>query len=194
MIVHAIVDSPEAAWRAAATGATVVQLRLKGATTAERVAAGRALHGVPAVLVMNDDVEAALSASFPGVHLGQDDAGVARARAAGLLLGRSAATLEEAIAAEREGAAYVGVGPVWETPTKPDAGPALGLEGLRAIASGVRIPAIAIGGIDAGNAARCVEAGADGVAVVRAAEDCARLRAEVVAALRRRTAGMEVVR
>ena len=69
------------------------------------------------------------------------------------------------------GAAYIGAGPVWETPTKPDADPPIGLEGLARICEAVSIPVVAIGGIDATNAADCLRAGAAGVAVVRAAAD-----------------------
>lgn len=72
------------------------------------------------------------------------------------------------MAAERDGADYLGVGPIYPTPTKADAGPAIGLEGLRQIRAAVRLPLVAIGGIHAGNAAEVIRAGADGVAVVSA--------------------------
>jgi thiamine-phosphate pyrophosphorylase len=99
------------------------------------------------------------------------------------MLGLSAASLDEARAAERKGAAYAGAGPVWATPSKPDADPPIGLEGLAEICAAVSIPVVAIGGIDASNAADCIRAGAAGVAVIRAARDAARLRAEIDAAL-----------
>ena len=118
--------------------------------------------------VVNDDVDAALALRADGVHLGQGDPGAERAREAGLLLGRSAVTLDQAVAAEAD---YLGAGPVWETPSKEDADPAIGLGGLREICAAVDVPVIAIGGIDAGNAAACIEAGAAGVAVIRAATD-----------------------
>jgi len=66
---------------------------------------------------------------------------------------------------------YVGAGPVWETPSKEDADPPIGIEGLAAIAAAVDVPVIAIGGVDASNAASCIAAGAAGVAVIRAATD-----------------------
>jgi len=126
MILHAVVaDAPVAEW-AAAHGATVVQLRLKHVTTAERVRAGRDTLAVvhrPVEVVMNDDVEAAVALGI-SVHLGQGDAGMERARRAGIGFGRSARTVEEARQAEAEGALYVGAGPVWATPSKADAGPA----------------------------------------------------------------------
>jgi thiamine-phosphate diphosphorylase len=84
------------------------------------------------------------------------------------LLGRSAATLEQALAADAD---YLGAGPVWETPSKEDADPPIGIDGLAAIARAVSVPVIAIGGVDASNAAACIRAGAAGVAVIRAATD-----------------------
>jgi thiamine-phosphate pyrophosphorylase len=93
------------------------------------------------------------------------------------MLGRSSSSAEEAKVAEDEGAAYIGAGPVWSTPSKPDADPPIGLDGLRAIGEVVRIPVIAIGGIDASNARECIDAGAFGVAVVRAAAQSADIRA-----------------
>ena len=77
----------------------------------------------------------------------------------------------------------MGAGPVWQTPTKPDAGEPIGLERLAAIAAAVSIPTVAIGGVDATNAADCVAAGAAGVAVVRAAAESRALREAVDAAL-----------
>ena len=90
---------------------------------------------------------------------------------AGLLLGISASSIEEAQAGQSAGAAYIGAGPVWATPSKPDADPPIGLEGLAAICRAVSIPVVAIGGVDASNARDCLDAGAAGVAVVRAASD-----------------------
>ncbi len=144
-----------------------MQLRVK-APTADVVASGRCFAGLGVTFIVNDDVEAAVTLGADGVHLGQDDPGALEARAHGLLLGRSVATLEQALAA---GADYLGAGPVWETPSKADAEPAIGLEGLRAISSAVDVPVVAIGGIDASNARACIDAGAAGVATIRAAFD-----------------------
>lgn len=167
MKVHAIVADLDTARQAVEAGATVVQLRVK-APTAEVVARGRGFRELRATFVVNDDVEAAIELRADGVHLGQGDQGAEVARAAGLLLGRSAVTLEQALAADAD---YLGVGPVWETPSKVDADPAIGLEGLRAICDAVDLPVVAIGGIDASNAGECIRAGATGVAVIRAATD-----------------------
>jgi thiamine-phosphate pyrophosphorylase len=186
MKLHALVSDLETAKIAIEGGATVVQLRLKGASTEQVVDEGRpfrhlcSLHGVE--FVVNDDVEAALELGADAVHLGQDDEGAERAIAAGLAVGISAATEEEARAAAEVPAAYVGAGPVWATPSKEDAAPPIGLEGLEAM-RGLPVPVIAIGGIDATNAADCIRAGVDGVAVIRAARDAKRLRAVIDEAL-----------
>lgn len=168
MRLHALVEDYETAERAVCGGATVVQLRCKGASTEELVAAGARFRELAATFVVNDDVEAAIRLGADGVHLGRDDEGAERAFAAGLMLGLSASSVEEATGAERRGAAYVGAGPIWATPSKPDADPPIGLDGLRAIAEAVAIPVVAVGGVDASNARACIEAGAAGVAVIRA--------------------------
>ncbi len=183
MRLHAIVEDLASARAAAEGGATVVQLRRKGASTDELVEAGRGFCDLEVTFVVNDDVEAALRLGADGVHLGRDDPGAERAVAAGLLLGTSAATVEEARAGEALGAAYVGAGPVWATPSKPDADPPIGLEGLAAICAAVSLPVVAIGGVDASNAGDCIRAGSAGVAVVRAARDAAAVLAAIDAAL-----------
>jgi thiamine-phosphate pyrophosphorylase len=165
--VHAIVDSLAAAEVAVAAGATVVQLRVKAPTDVV-VEHGRGFGELGVTFVVNDDVAAALALGADGVHLGQGDAGAEAARANGLLLGRSVTALDQV---EGLDADYLGAGPVWETPSKGDADPAIGLEGLRSICLAAGVPVVAIGGIDASNAAACIEAGAEGVAVIRAAAD-----------------------
>jgi thiamine-phosphate pyrophosphorylase len=167
MRLHALVEDLETARRAIVAGATVVQLRLKAPTDAV-VAAGRGFRGLGTTFVVNDDVDAALELGADGVHLGQSDEGAARARARGLLLGRSATSFDEAVAADAD---YLGVGPIWPTPSKDDADPPLGLAELERICAAVSVPVIAIGGIDASNAGACIRAGAAGVAVIRAATD-----------------------
>lgn len=181
MRVHAIVDNLDTAREAVEAGATVIQLRVKG-PTAEVVARGAGFRALAATFVVNDDVEAALALSADGVHLGQSDSGAELARHHGLLLGRSATSFEEAVEAEAD---YLGLGPVWETPSKEDAASALGLAELARICSAVTAPVIAIGGIDASNAGACIRAGATGVAVIRAATD-PELAREVDEALRDR--------
>jgi thiamine-phosphate pyrophosphorylase len=179
MKLHAIVSDLDTAGAAIDGGASVIQLRLKGATTEELIDQGapyRLLTQREGVtFVVNDDVQAALALLADGVHLGQGDEGLDLAIEAGMLAGVSATTPEEANQAEEDGASYIGAGPIWATPTKPDAEP-IGLDGLHAISEVVRIPVIAIGGIDASNAAECIDAGAFGVAVVRAAAQIADVR------------------
>jgi thiamine-phosphate pyrophosphorylase len=181
MKLHALVDDLETARTAAEGGATVIQLRLKDSPTEETIERGAPFRllceGFNITFVVNDDVQAALALLADGVHLGRDDEGLGLALEAGLMVGRSATTPEEAKQAEDEGAGYIGAGPVWATPTKPDADPPIGLDGLRAVSEAVRIPVIAIGGIDPSNARDCIDAGAFGVAVVRAASQMAELRA-----------------
>jgi thiamine-phosphate pyrophosphorylase len=187
MRLHALVSDLGTARAAVEGGATVLQLRLKDRSTRELVDEGRpfrhlcALHGV--AFVVNDDCEAAVELGADGVHLGRDDSGAEDAVAAGLMLGTSAASVAEAVEGEQVGAGYIGAGPIWPTPTKPDAGPPIGLEGLAEICDAVSVPVVAIGGIDVSNAAACIGAGAAGVAVVRAAEEARALRAVIDEAL-----------
>ncbi|MEP6908812.1 MAG: thiamine phosphate synthase [Actinomycetota bacterium] len=171
MRLHAIVADFGTARAAVEAGATVVQLRLKGASTDQVISAGRPFRGLPVLFVVNDDVEAAIALDADGVHLGRDDVGAGRALEAGLLLGVSASSIDEAKAREAAGAGYIGAGPIWPTPSKPDADPPIGLDGLAAICSAASIPVVAIGGIDASNAGECIAAGAAGVAVIRALRD-----------------------
>jgi thiamine-phosphate pyrophosphorylase len=183
--LHALVEDLDTARVAVEGGATVVQWRLKDVPTMEVVERGRATrslcarHGV--TFVVNDDVEAALLLGADGVHLGRSDEGAERAKEHGLLLGLSASSVEEAAAATL--ADYIGAGPVWETPSKSDADPPIGLAGLRAICEAASVPVVAIGGIDAAKAAECIRAGAAGVAVIRAARDAAALTEAIDEAL-----------
>ena len=179
MILHALVDDLRVARVAVEGGATLVQLRLKDVSTTQRIEQGQPFRDLCAAagvgFVVNDDVDAALVLGADGVHLGSEDEGLERAREAGLLIGLSAQTLDEALAADNERPDYLGVGPVCATPIKPGV-PALGMEGLREVCESVAAPVIAIGGVDATNAALCIEAGAAGVAVIRAATNAASVR------------------
>jgi thiamine-phosphate pyrophosphorylase len=183
--LHALVGDLETAKVAVDGGATVIQWRLKDVPTLDVVERGRATrslcarHG--ATFIVNDDVEAALMLGADGVHLGRTDAGAERAKEQGLMLGLSASSVEEA--KEARLADYIGAGPVWATPSKTDADPPIGLDGLRAISDAVSVPVVAIGGIDVSNAADCIRAGAQGVAVIRAARDAATLRRAIDEAL-----------
>jgi thiamine-phosphate pyrophosphorylase len=183
--LHVLVDDLDTARVAVEGGATVVQWRLKDVPRVDVVERGRATrslcarHGIP--FVVNDDVQAALMLGADGVHLGRGDEGADVAKEQGLMLGLSATSLEEAQAAAGR-ADYIGAGPIWATPSKPDADLPIGLDGLREICAAVSPPVVAIGGVDALNAGDCVRAGAAGVAVIRAARDAAELRRAIDAA------------
>lgn len=160
---------------AVAGGVTCVQLREKRCSTREFLAESRAvkdaLQGTGAALIINDRVDIALASGADGVHVGQQDmpiADVRRLGPPGWIIGVSAESVADAVAAEREGADYVGASPVFATPTKADTAPPLGLAGLRALRAAVRIPVVAIGGIQAANAREVMASGADGLAVVSA--------------------------
>ena len=190
------VEIAEAAIRG---GATAVQLRMKEEPARRIVEAARQIaplcRAAGVTFIVNDRADVAMIAGADGVHVGQDDlpAAAARALAGGdAVIGVSAATVDEAVAAERAGADYLGVGAVFATATKADAGAPIGLARLREIRRGVRLPVVGIGGITADNAAAVIRAGAAGVAVITAvtlADDMAaavrRIRSEVDAALPR---------
>lgn len=160
---------------AARGGVTVVQLREKECGTREFVELARRLKAllVPfdVPLMINDRVDVALAVGADGVHIGQSDINFRDARA---LLGPQAAiglsveTTEQAQEAESLDAAYLGVSPVFATPTKTDTAPAWGLAGLGRLRTASRHVMVAIGGITLENAADVLKAGADGVAVVSA--------------------------
>ncbi len=155
-------------------GADVIQLRDKKADDLELLATAKALleitkpKGVP--LIVNDRIQVAKDSGADGVHLGQEDGSLEDARRVlgdQAIIGRSTHSRAQALAAEAEGFDYIGVGPVFSTPTKPTAVP-VGLELVRFAAGNIRIPFVAIGGIDAGNVEEVRQAGAKTVAVVRA--------------------------
>ncbi len=185
-----LVETVRAALRG---GAGSIQLRAKTAGAREQVEIARALlaetRAAGALLFVNDRVDVALAAGADGAHVGDDDLPLAPARAIsppGFLLGRSAETAEIAAEAEREGADYVGVGPVYATASKADAGSPVGIERIRAVVSAVGIPVVGIGGIDAANAGAVARAGAAGVAVIRAvmhADDVEAAAREIVRAM-----------
>lgn len=156
-------------------GVTAVQLREKKLDseaflrTAVRLRTLLASRGV--ALLINDRIDVAREACADGVHLGPSDASPEEARrilGSDAIIGLSVENLAQARAAEGRGVDYLGVSPVFATPTKGDAGPAWGLEGLRRLRAATALPLAAIGGLNAANAARVLAAGADGLAVVSA--------------------------
>ncbi len=156
-------------------GVTLVQYREKNASTRRMIEEAlelRALcrrHSIP--FIVNDRVDVALAANADGVHVGQEDMPAALARrlvGPGRLLGVSVDNIDQARQAQADGADYVGASPIFATPTKPDAPPPIGIEGLRELARLCQIPVVAIGGINRSNAAEVLQAGAAGIAVVSA--------------------------
>ncbi|MGP0052263.1 MAG: thiamine phosphate synthase [Solirubrobacteraceae bacterium] len=158
-------------------GVDIVQLRIKDGEDGEIVAVARRYAGRcaerGALLILNDRPDLVVAADADGVHVGQDDIGVAQARAlvgAHRLVGLSTHSPAQIDAAADAGVDYIGVGPVHATPTKPGR-PAVGLELVRYAAGHAVMPFFAIGGIDAGNAGAVRSAGAARIAVVRALTD-----------------------
>ena len=166
---------------AGGAGATVLQVRLKPASTREVLAAARMARRVTrehgALLVVNDRLDVALAVEADAVHLGQDDLDLVDARAAlaaagrGLAIGVSTHDLRQVRAALAGGADYLGFGPVFATATKANPDPVVGLEGLAAAAALARaagVPLVAIGGVAVDDAAAVAAAGASAACAIGA--------------------------
>jgi len=174
---------------AVAGGVTCVQLREKRRSTRECIVEALALQeflkplSIP--LIINDRADIALAVRADGLHLGQTDMPIDMARrivGASMIIGVSAESVEDAVRAERAGADYISVSPIFATPTKTDTAAPLGIEGLKAIRSRVATPLIGIGGLNRRNIATVIQNGADGVAVVSTvvcAEDPGQAAAEL---------------
>jgi thiamine-phosphate pyrophosphorylase len=159
---------------AIAGGADVIQLREKELPAGRILELARAIRKAirteEAVFLINDRPDIALAAGADGVHLGQDDIPPEAARAImgrDKIIGVSTHCLEQARAAEEKGVDYIGVGPVFSTPTKPGY-KSVGLELIRSVKDAVKLPFVAIGGIEGNNILQVIAAGAARVAVVRA--------------------------
>ncbi|HEY3674398.1 MAG TPA: thiamine phosphate synthase [Candidatus Tumulicola sp.] len=155
-------------------GMRVVQYRAKHGIDAERLRAVRELTAREhALLILNDDVEAAIAFDCDGVHLGPDDGAFddvrpIRERMGQRLMGISAGTVDEACWAERAGADYIGVGAVYATTSKNDAGAPIGIDALRSVAAASSLPIAAIGGIGVTNIAEVAGTGVAMAAVISA--------------------------
>ena len=189
MLVYAVTDRTwlngrslvECVQQAVDGGATFVQLREKDALHEEIVELAHELipicreAGVP--FVIDDEVSIALEVGADGVHVGQDDMACENARAMlgpDAIVGVSAQTVAQALAAQKAGADYLGVGALIPTPTKPDAVDVT-FDELRAICDAVDIPVVGIGGLNKNTVAQLKGSGVDGAAVVSAifaADDC----------------------
>jgi thiamine-phosphate pyrophosphorylase len=156
-------------------GVTAVQLREKDCPAREFLDIGRGLRDICRRLkvpfIVNDRADLALLLDADGIHVGQEDLPPAEARrllGPDALIGLSVETVDQARAAEDDDVDYLGVSPIFATPTKTDTRGAWGLAGLAELRGRTRRALVAIGGINAGNAAAVVKAGADGIAVVSA--------------------------
>jgi thiamine-phosphate pyrophosphorylase len=156
-------------------GVSCVQLREKSLSTRDFVAQALAvkalLDPLDVPLVINDRIDVALACQAQGVHLGQSDMPVAMARQmlpSDVFIGLSVENLGDVVRAGGEAADYLGVSPVFATPTKTDTAPPWGLAGLRQVRALTSLPLVAIGGVHLDNAAELLQAGADGLAVVSA--------------------------
>ena len=158
-----------------AGGVTCVQLREKNCSTRkfieEALSVKEFLKTSNIPLIINDRVDVAQAVQADGVHLGQTDMPFAMAKVIlkdSMIIGISVESLEDAIRAEKDGADYIGISPIFSTPTKSDTAPPLGLEGLKEISKAVSLPKVAIGGLNRKNAGEVILNGADGIAVVSA--------------------------
>lgn len=165
-----------------AGGAKIVQLRDKNASKKQLLKWAKHVRRITGkagvIFIINDFVDLAREADADGVHLGQDDLSVAKARrqlGPEKIIGVSVHNFGQALKAEREGADYIAVGPIFSTPTKPQAQP-VGLGLLKKVIQKVKIPVVAIGGIDQFNIRKILKTGCRRVAVVRAAREIRELK------------------
>ncbi|MFH1778729.1 MAG: thiamine phosphate synthase [Candidatus Omnitrophota bacterium] len=159
---------------AIAGGADVIQLRDKNATAKELIKVGRPIRQLTrkakVLFIINDRLKIAKAVDADGVHLGQDDSPIKVARSIlgrNKIIGLSTHSLSQAKEAQKNGADYIGVGPIFATPTKPEY-KAVGLDLIKKVKRVIKIPFVAIGGIDTSNIDEILSAGANRVAVVRA--------------------------
>jgi thiamine-phosphate pyrophosphorylase len=159
-------------------GVRLIQLREKDLSESERLKIGIDLRTLcdkyGAHLLVNDSIDCARMINADGVHLGQSDEPVSRARSllgSEAVIGVSVSDCAQAVKAQKDGASYVAVSPVFNTGSKPDAGSGVGCAVLKEIVASVSIPVIAIGGITSGNCEAISKQGAHGIAVITAISD-----------------------
>ena len=155
-------------------GVDLIQLRAKKSSLSEIVHLGKAMRAIiPAdgpIFILNDHPQLVPEIGADGIHVGQDDLSVAEARkqaGGNVMVGKSTHALDKAVAAEKEGADYIGVGPIFATLTKPDyvpVGPSL----IDQVRAAVRVPQFCIGGINEATLAQVIAAGARRVVIVSA--------------------------
>lgn len=160
---------------AMAGGADTIQFRQKPGSTRAMIEAAQRMRRLcekeGVTFIVNDRIDVAMAVKAHGVHLGQDDFPIPLAReilGPKVVIGGSAATMDEARICLAEGADYIGFGPVFPTASKDDAGPVSGLEILEEVVRAIPLPVIAIGGVSAENTGDVMRAGAHGIAVISA--------------------------
>jgi thiamine-phosphate pyrophosphorylase len=184
--LYLILTNPVAGYEACAQAAVdsdvrYLQLRMKNAKPEALLSTARALQsitrGSSTRLIINDHLSVAIKSNADGIHLGQDDLPLSEARARWnvpkKIFGLSTHSLEQAIQSVELLPDYIGVGPVFSTPTKANAGPALGIEEAARIARAARVPSVAIGGINTKNLPTLLDAGIENFCVVRAVNEAA---------------------
>ncbi len=180
--VQLIINTPaslELASKALLGGIDTIQFRHKGSYTREVYALvcelAEMCRGFSVPLIINDRVDIALSIDAAGVHLGQTDLPIIKARhlLGNRIIGATASNLEQAKRAEREGADYIGLGHIYPTSSKIKTGPPLGLALLEQVCREVKIPLLAVGGINEHNVENVSKTGVAGIAVISAISSAA---------------------
>ena len=161
--------------QALAAGAAIVQYREKDAAKETRLSEAKEIQEMcrqaGVTFIINDDVELAKEIGADGVHVGREDMPASDSRrilGPEFIIGVSAETVEEVKKAERDGADYLAVSPVFFTPSKPEAGKGGGIQGVRELRKATRLPLAAIGGLNRDNIHEVMEAGADMVCAISA--------------------------
>lgn len=166
-------DEIESTRQALEGGATSIQLRIKSAPTKEMIKIGKEIRKLTseydALYFVDDRLDVALATNADGVQLGHEDMPIPTAKeiAPNLIIGASVYSLEEALNAEKEGADYLGAGAIFPTHTKLDVS-VIGIDGLKKIRESIKIPVVAIGGINHENVKEVLKTGVDGVAIISA--------------------------
>ncbi len=176
-----------------ASGSRIVHYREKNNSTKEMIAEALQIKTIcsdDAIFLVNDRIDVALAVDADGVHIGQDDMPIDIARAilgAGKIIGLTVHDIDEAIEAEKSGADYVGLSPIFDTATKSDAGKGIGTERIRDVKNAVNIPIVAIGGINKKNCKNVIENGADSLVAISSvvcSDDVKRETKEFIAIIR----------
>jgi thiamine-phosphate pyrophosphorylase len=155
-------------------GCRIVQYREKNKNTKEMVYEAseiKRICGDRTIFLVNDRIDVALAVDADGVHIGQEDMPIETARkllGEDKIIGLTVHNINEAIEAEKKGADYIGLSPIYDTSTKKDAGRGIGLERIREVKNAIEIPIVAIGGINKENCESVIRHGADSLVAISA--------------------------